>query len=104
MTASVDRFLEATTEYVQKSLEGAGTRAVKLATIDENYPTDPYYAGGLHGPKVTFDGDTTLSANGFAYLPHAYVPTAGDRVIMQPVGNTYVIAGSIDAASRFVLP
>jgi len=100
----IQDFLEMTAEHTRRTLEGAGSRSTKLATIDENYPTDPYYAGGLNGPKVTFDGDTTLSSNGFAILPHSYIPTAGDRVVMLPVGNTYIIVGSVDAARRSVLP
>lgn len=96
-------FLEATTDYVRGALESTGTRSAKLATVDENFPADPFYSFGAMNPRVTFDGDTTLSQGGFAILPHAYTPTAGDRVVMLPVGNTYVIVGSVDAARRVVM-
>lgn len=96
-------FLKDVAEYVQKEMAGTGTRSAKLATIDENFPADAYYfAMDTDLPRVVFDGDTALSADGFANLYHAYIPKAGERVVMLPMGNTYVIVGSVDAPKRSV--
>lgn len=61
-------------------------RNIALATID------PAYVSG--NPKVTFDGEDTLSEK---LYPHAtsYTPRAGDRVVMLPIGSTFLISGSI---------
>lgn len=53
---------------------------------------DPAYAAGA--PKVTLEGTSTLSPEGFATL-YGYVPLAGDRVALLPVGNTYLILGRV---------
>lgn len=78
-------FLDTVTGYVAPA-RGAAGRAPRLATVDAGYTSGR--------PRVTFDGDTGLSAQGFEYL-RPYVPQAGHRVLMLPVGNTYVIGGSI---------
>jgi len=103
MTDSTDyhALLKDIADRVQKEMSSTGTRSAKLATIDENFPDDPYYfAMDTDLPRVVFDGDTTLSSDGFATLYHAYIPKAGERVVMLPVGNTYVIVGSVDAPKR----
>ena len=65
------------------------SRGARLATID------PDYASGV--PRVTFDGDSTLSAGGFPFI-ESYDPSPEDRVVMLPVGNSYVILGSVIAS------
>lgn len=52
---------------------------------------DPAYTSG--NPKITFDGETTLS--GKTYLYAGYTPKAGDRVVLLPVGNSYLIIGAV---------
>lgn len=78
------RFLDSVAGYT-----GAATvtRVCRMATVDDAY-------AGVDRPRVTFDGDVGLSTTGFEWL-RPYVPTAGDRVVMLPVGTTYVIAGSV---------
>lgn len=72
---------------------GSADRPVKHAVVDPAYVASSY-PGTL--PRVTFDGESTLSAKGYASL---YAPKPGDRVVMLPAGNTYVIVGAIGASS-----
>jgi hypothetical protein len=65
---------------------------VKLGVIDPAYSSSSY-PGTL--PKVTFDGESTLSGKRYTVIG-SYLPTPGDRVALLPVGNTYVIIGAID--------
>lgn len=95
-TASV---LEAIVTAVLARVPSIGFR---LATIDPaydayaTYPTVPL-------PSVTFDGETTMSTKQYPVLD-SYVPVASDRVLMVPVGNTYLIAGSIRGDSEVDRP
>lgn len=65
---------------------------VKLGTIDAAY------AGG--NPKVTFDGESTLSGRGYAFLD-TYLPIPGDRVALIQVGSTWLIVGSVDSSNQY---
>ena len=62
----------------------------RLATID------PLYTGSGN-PLVTFDGETLIGSKPYPFLGSK--PTAGTRVVMLPIGNSYVIAGSLNAAA-----
>jgi hypothetical protein len=75
-------FLDGVVAYAAPQ-NGRGNR---MAVIDAAYTTG--------NPKVTFEGDTTLSTQGFEYI-RPYTPVAGARVVMLPIGHTYVIAGSV---------
>lgn len=59
----------------------------KLGVLDTNFS-----GNGL--PRVLFDGEDSMSNKGYAWTA-PYIPTAGDRVMLQPVGNSYVIVGSV---------
>jgi hypothetical protein len=69
-------------------------RQHRIATID------PAYTSG--NPRVTFDGETTLSEREYVCVG-TYGPAAGDRVLMAPVGTTYVILGDLAAAASALL-
>lgn len=75
-------FLDAVADHSEA--KAAPNRGTRLGTVDATYSTGK--------PKVTLDGTTTLSADGFTFLP-SYTPVAGDRVVLLPVGTTYVILG-----------
>lgn len=79
--------LEATRRYVEDP-EGPKTsaqRAVRLATVDAGYTSG--------NPRVTFDGETVLSTREYvSVIPVA----AGARVVMIPVGRTFVIVGDVE--------
>lgn len=69
------------------------SRTVRLATVDASY------SGGVNGPcKVTFDGESSLTTRAFPCS--GYAPVASDRVVMLPVGNTYVVIGALDEPGR----
>lgn len=86
-----DQFLDFVAERASAP-QTAGNRSPRLAVVDDTY-------SGSDLPKVTFDGDNTKSIDGFPYV-NSYSPKAGDRVVMLPVGNTYVIAGTVDGPAR----
>lgn len=58
------------------------TRDARLGTVD------PAYASGR--PRVTLDGTTALSPAGFP-RNNNYTPVAGDRVLLLPVGSSFVV-------------
>lgn len=83
-------FLDTVVTSVLARLDPAGLR---LATIDPSYDAYTTYPT-VPLPSVTFDGETTMSTKQYPVLD-SYFPAASDRVLMVPVGNTYLIVGSI---------
>jgi hypothetical protein len=87
-------FLQSVSGYVAASQEnghGSADRPIKLAKIDPAY--DPFsFPGTL--PKVTFEGESTLSGK-FYTVMDPYRPKPNDRVMMLPIGSTYVIIGKL---------
>lgn len=53
---------------------------------------DPSYTSGW--PKVTFEGESTMSGKLYPHLD-SYCPAASDRVVMVPVGTTWLIVGAV---------
>jgi len=86
MIPTEHEFLDFITGYVAEDRESAGTRAPKLGNIASDY------VGSSGLPRVRFDGDTVTSPNGFQFIK-SYRPQANDRVLMIPVGTSYVIVG-----------
>lgn len=85
--------LEAFTDFADDTAGSSYTpsaqRPVRLATVD------PAFAAG--SPKVTFDGELTMSTKGYPFLGAA--PRPGQRVAMLPVGRGYLILpGGVDGA------
>jgi len=80
-------FLQAVTGFARDQDTGRDT---KLAKIDPAYVSTSYPATL---PRVTFEGESALSAKRYAVLS-PYRPMPGDRVLMIPSGQTYVIAGA----------
>lgn len=79
-------FLDALAGYTDQRRTSSASRTSRLATIAAGYTS------GM--PRVIFDGDTVSSGGGFAFLD-SYTPVSGDRVLMLPAGNTYVILGKV---------
>jgi hypothetical protein len=69
-------------------------KPARIATID------PAYVSG--SARVIFDGEDALSGKAYSYVS-TYSPTAGDRVVMIPVGTTYVIVGPLAGAGGGLL-
>lgn len=61
--------------------------AFKLGNVAPNYVSGKV--------AIKFDGQDAASSKLFSKLS-SYTPTAGDRVIMANVGNTYIILGKVD--------
>jgi hypothetical protein len=95
-------FLDAISGYVRHETDSSADRPVRLATIDPAYVSSTY---PVTLPKVTFDGETTLSGKRYVAITPGYLPRASDRVVLLPVGNSYVILGSVDQdAANFYGP
>lgn len=86
-------FLDAVSGYAQHESASSASRVIRLATIDPAYVATTF-PGTL--PKVTFDGETVLSGKRYAVMS-GYLPRASDRVVLIPVGTTFLIIGSVDA-------
>jgi hypothetical protein len=78
---------------VTKGQNGSADLPIKIAKIDPAYVASSY-PGVL--PKVTFEGETTLSGK-FYTVMDPYSPKPNDRVVMVPIGTTYTIIGSIQS-------
>jgi hypothetical protein len=89
-------FLQSVAGYVRAQDGGSPNKPVKLGVVD------PAYAGAPALPKVTFDGEDTMSAKEYAWSGAA--PAAGDRVALIPVGTTYLIVGAIGAVGGSSMP
>jgi len=61
-------------------------RVTRLGTIDSAYD-------GTGLPLVLFDGETLMGVKGYPWIGRK--PSADDRVVLTPVGTSYVIAGSV---------
>lgn len=88
-------FLDAVTGVVEGGRSSSADRPVKLAVVDPAYFPFSSYPAPPPPARVTFEGETTLSAKAYA-LAGAFIPRAGQRVYLVPQGNGYLIAGSID--------
>ena len=84
-------FLQSIAGY--SNAQNSSEKRVKLGTIDPTYVTASY-PGTL--PKITFDGESTLSGKTYPVVGN-YLPAAGDRVALIPVGTTYAIIGALDS-------
>lgn len=51
---------------------------------------------GIGLPQVLFDGETVMGVKGYPWLGRR--PLAGERVVLMPVGRSYVITGIINDA------
>ena len=67
------------------------TKPCKIANIDPNYVGPP----NTTLPSVIFEGESDLSQKTYQIINPSYSPQPNDRVIMMPVGSTYVIVGPI---------
>lgn len=89
-----DRFA-ATIRDILARLSAVEARGAHLNSADLVYArlstVDPAYASG--NPLVTVDGDAGLTGP-YGFL-RSYTPASGDRVLLVPMGATYLVAGRI---------
>lgn len=95
MSTTALSFLDAVQGYVQGGSRSSADRAVRLATVDPTYDPWDNYPDPPAPARVTFDGETTLSGKAYPYVS-GYVPWAGTRVVLVPIGNSYLITGSLN--------
>jgi len=71
----------------------SANRPIKMGRVDYEYnPAD--FLGGVM-PRVLFDGESTVSQKRYQVMS-GYFPLPGARVVLVPVGTTYLIIGSVD--------
>ena len=87
-------FLEVVSGFTVAGQNGSQHRPVKFAKVDPAYNPFSTYPAAPPPARVTFEGESTLSAKAYA-LADGVVPMAGRRVWMVPAGNSYIIAGTI---------
>lgn len=87
--------LQSITGFVRAQSGGSADKPFLIGTIDPAY-VQSGYPGTL--PKVTFDGESTLSGKQYAVMS-GYWPAAGDRVVLAPVGTTYMILGCVSGSA-----
>lgn len=86
-------FLDLVGTHVDREKTSSADRSNRLAVIDPAYVAASF-PGTL--PKVTFEGESTLTAKRYN-VAGGYSPVPSHRVLMVPVGNTYVIIGKLAA-------
>lgn len=90
---SID-FIKAISGVAQARIEERPYR-VRLATVDPNYDFSSLYPTEMQRARVTFDGETVLGLKEYA-MAGGFVLVPGQRVWMLPVGNTYMIGGTVN--------
>lgn len=88
-------FLDAVAGFQRSQSRSSADRAIRLAVVDPAYNPWAAYPDPPAPARVTFEGETTLSTKAYAYA-NGYIPYAGTRVVLVPIGNTYLITGSLD--------
>lgn len=87
-------FLDAVAGYTNAGPVNSSGRPIKLAIVDPAY--DPFVDWPDQPPpaRVTFEGETTLSTKAYA-IAGGLLPMPGTRVFLVPIGNSYLIAGTL---------
>ena len=89
-------FLSSIASFTQATKSpSSADKPVQLAVVD------PDYVSGW--PKVIFEGESTLSGKLYPHLD-SYCPSPSDRVVMVPVGTTWIIVGAVTTSGSGVPP
>lgn len=80
-------------EHTERGRTSSADRPNRLAVVDPAYVAAAF-PGTL--PRVTFEGEDALTVKTYNVLS-SYAPQPGHRVLLVPVGNTYVIVGRLAA-------
>lgn len=95
-------FLESVAGYSQnivKGAQGSAAEPVRLAVIDPFYDASSY---PIVLPRVTFEGEDTMSDKTYPVVG-TYLPQPNHRVVLLPVGHTYVIVGTINTPREILV-
>lgn len=98
MTQRSQAFLDAITGHLDRSRTSSADRPIRLAKVDPAYDPFVVYPGAVPPARVTFEGEDTLSGKAYA-VASDFIPRAGQRVFMVPIGTTYLIAGPVGSQS-----
>lgn len=93
-------FLQSVAGFIQEQRSSSADRPIRLGTIDPTF--NPATLPGTL-PRVTFDGESDLSGKGYAFMG-GYIPRPGARVVLIPLGHTYMIAGALNLFTAPVAP
>lgn len=80
------------TQHVGLAENPSANAPMRLAVIDVSYDPAEY---PVTLPRVLFEGEDTIGDKRYPVMPRDYVPGPGDRVVMLPVGHTYIIIGCL---------
>ncbi|MFD0225174.1 glycine-rich domain-containing protein [Streptomyces hirsutus] len=88
-------FLRAVAGFTQsQGKSSSANKPFRLGRIDYEYnPAD--FLGGIN-PRVLFDGESTVGQKRYVAMA-GYYPLPGARVLLAPVGTTYMILGTLEA-------
>lgn len=83
-------FLQGISDFVGEANQSSASKSNRLAVVD------PSYVYGADSTKVTFDGEDSLTTKSYKILGNNY-PLPGGRVLLVPVGTTYLIIGQVES-------
>lgn len=88
--------LQAMQVFQQQQDPGPEGKPFRIATIASDYDAMSTWPAPAPFPRVVFEGEEAADAGvaTYAYL-FGYVPRPLDRVVLAPVGTTYVILGKV---------
>lgn len=87
-------FLQSVSGYAQSQNTGSADKPIRIAVIDPTFDPFVNFPAVPPLPKVTFDGESTLSVKQYPYV-QGYIPVPSQRVWLVPVGTTYLICGAV---------
>jgi hypothetical protein len=76
---------------------GSNPKRLRVGSVDPVYRSGSY-PGVL--PRVVFDGESRASCKRYMVVG-SYRPEPGDRVVLAPVGTTYVILGAVGGTRAY---
>jgi hypothetical protein len=91
-------FLRSITGFTEaNAASNVENRPIRLGTVDyDYYPND--FLGGIY-PRIMFDGEKVVSQKRYKTMV-GYYPLPGHRVVLVPVGTTYLIIGTVSMAPQ----
>lgn len=88
-------FLDLLSGHIERERTSSADRPIRLAKVDPGYLPLVGWPGAAPPTRVTFEGETTLSTKAYP-IANGFVPSAGQRVWLLPLGNGYLVAGAVN--------
>jgi hypothetical protein len=83
-------FFDAAREYDKSADNAQSVGYTRCATVDPDYTE-------IGPARVQFDGEEVVSDKAYQFLGNA--PRASTRVVMLPIGSSYVILGMVNGGA-----